>query len=339
MKKNTRFRIVSFTLIELLVVIVIIAILASLLLPALNRAKAHAVRLHCLSDRRNNYMALSMFASDFDDLVPHPIGDEHGSCGPANCDRPTWNGYSRYDTGCSDMVPFIARNDTKLHSANGVYFARNDCQTNLLPPIGILVAFGYVGNPELLYCPGMPRPERDPSSSPNWHLDKDPGAWTALTDDDGEIPVGESGTSNADRVILAGISNYFAYRGGTGTSAASPDRNSRLYHYADGWDSNNRISPIMLSCANVNGSASSDGLNGVWDAQQFYSWGTSHKAEGVNAAMYDGSARWVTKEEVMRDGRQSASPNRPDWMTNESFDPAGSNLQVWAKKKATLRAD
>src|SRR5262252_5732525 len=63
----------AFTLLELLCVIAIIAILASLLLPAVSRARTKAQRIQCVSQLRQAGLAFLGFAHDHDGRFPMEV--------------------------------------------------------------------------------------------------------------------------------------------------------------------------------------------------------------------------------------------------------------------------
>ena len=61
----------GFTLAELMTVIAIIALLVSLLLPAISAARAAAYRTNCTSNIRQIGYAFELYANDHADTLPH----------------------------------------------------------------------------------------------------------------------------------------------------------------------------------------------------------------------------------------------------------------------------
>ncbi|MFP4026250.1 MAG: prepilin-type N-terminal cleavage/methylation domain-containing protein [Candidatus Brocadiia bacterium] len=279
-KVNRRFG-QAFTLIELLVVIAIIAILAAMLMPALEQARDAATRAACLSDRRQNGIQVMMFANDNDERLPWAT--------TASIKESIYTAHTtNFSTGTTEWHQAV-----RTHKANG--------SNGLIVAWGTFVRMGYFQSADLLFCPAWRKP--DGMSGTQWSLN-DPrhtfwGSRKTWPDLNGEYDYDVEGGICSYRYYLGVAHQFWQY---------SPDapaywvgrENTRLRYIVENWRNKNDpgtgVSPVLITCAQETVYADQ------WRAM-------SHGGEGSNAVFYDGSARWISYGEVAEPG-WIQDPNR-----------------------------
>jgi prepilin-type N-terminal cleavage/methylation domain-containing protein/prepilin-type processing-associated H-X9-DG protein len=117
----------GFTLIELLVVIAIIAILASLLLPTLSKAKEEGRRINCTSNLKQLTLCWEMYADDNQGvLAPNNWIDYEGQGGGFNQSMSWCNGDARTDTNTVNIMAGLLY---PYNKSTGIYHCPSDVST------------------------------------------------------------------------------------------------------------------------------------------------------------------------------------------------------------------
>lgn len=164
----------GFTLIELLVVLAIIALLISLALPAIGRAREAALALQCQTNLRSIGQGIASYASDFDQSVPPTAAGpertayvEEGLRPGGRFDSPLWGSRAKVesqhywimkDRSIQDTYWMVYDGGTQISPSLFSGQFRYTSNRELLN-LGHLIPLEHVDTKDIFYCPSQDQPQ------------------------------------------------------------------------------------------------------------------------------------------------------------------------------------
>jgi prepilin-type N-terminal cleavage/methylation domain-containing protein/prepilin-type processing-associated H-X9-DG protein len=251
----------AFTLVELLVVIGIIAVLISMLLPTLNRARESARRTKCLANLRNIGQLVQMYANQSRQQIP--IG---------------------YNTASSGTHGYL-NNYWLLRYASGAFPKIRYSGLGLLYPAGLISPSAVSG--EIFYCPSTAENTdhvyKGEGTNPNPYLDdfEQNNAFAMSADNKGCRLGYACRSSDPTRTDLAQEQRGVAWI----ASGASP-----IYGPVNGWSSEPVLTPasrtrmMRVTTMKVRGIVTDILIEGRYQV--------AHN-KGINVLLADGSAKYI----------------------------------------------